>query len=76
MALHFDILVNGRRIGHFEARRQETLIPRDGRCHYTVTVVHNGVKTVADVVPHDYRDGAVVLIARGLDAILRNRVAP
>lgn len=70
MALHFDILANGKRIGYFVAQRQEVLVPRNGSCHYNVSIVYNEVKYHADSVKHNYNDGALVLVFRALGAVL------
>lgn len=76
MALHFPLMVNGRRIGEVEIVRRDDPISDSGEFTYDwcVATVRDGVKAAWDgagELRHRYADGAFVLAGRVLEAYAR-----
>ena len=69
--LHFSIFVNNAPIGNVYIRRQHELIPGQAS-KYEVNVDYDG-KTSRVTVYHHYDDGALVLIAKALEAVNETR---
>lgn len=70
MALHFGLMVNGRTIGTVVIQRQEPVVLDDEPNTYHVrTVMYREKEFREAMVEHYYRDGALTLIRKALQAI-------
>lgn len=73
MALHFELMVNGRPIGReVVVHRLEDRREPDGVYTYEVYVAEEPERRVR--FRHDYTDGALVCARRALDALLGEEV--
>lgn len=68
MALHFNVLVNGERIGFVYIRRHGLVNVCAGSTYECEVEYPTGVTRRA-IVTHNYDDGALVLIQKALAAV-------
>lgn len=73
MALHFDIKVNGDRIGAVVIIRRNRVVVPGEESTYTVEVEYPPGELHRTEITHDYDDGALVLLNKALSAIIEER---